>query len=138
MSAPRVVVVNDSEEFLDAITDALTDAGYEVTGHHGDRLSADDIAKLEPDLIVLDLVLNRRNLYDELANGWDFLLLVRAHERLAGIPVIICSGDVRQLRRREEELKAVANAYVLSKPFALEDLEAMVKTALKSSEEAVS
>ena len=138
MSAPRVVVVNDSEEFIEAITDALTEAGYMVTGHHGDQLSADGIADLQPDLLVLDLVLRRRNLKDELANGWDFLLLVRAHPQLANVPVIVCSADADQLRRREEELKTVAKAYVLAKPFALDELEATVKLALDGSQEAVS
>jgi DNA-binding response OmpR family regulator len=138
MSSRRVVVVNDSEDFLDAITDALTEAGYQVTGHHGDQLSADDVARLEPDLIILDLVLKRRNLDDELANGWDFLLLVRAHDRLANVPIIVCSADAGQLRRREEELRAVAKAYVLVKPFALEELENIVQMALEGSEEAAS
>jgi DNA-binding response OmpR family regulator len=138
MSAPRVVVVNDSEDFLDAITDALTEAGYDVSGHHGDQLSADDVARLEPDLIILDLVLKRRNLNDELANGWDFLLLARAHPRLASVPVIVCSADAGQLRRREEELRAVARTHVLVKPFALDDLERVVRAALDEPEQAAS
>lgn len=138
MRRPRIVVVNDSREFLETMEDLLRELGYEVTGHHGDRLSSADLAAMRPDLLILDLVLQRRGQTDELANGWDLLLLVRADSRLQSVPVIVCSGDTRQLRRRERELEQIANAFVLPKPFSLEDVESLVKRALEGAEEAAS
>jgi CheY-like chemotaxis protein len=127
----RIVVVNDSPEFLETVREILADAGYEVTAHHGDDLTADAIAALRPDLVIVDLVLRRRSLRDQLAAGWDLLVLIRAHAQLTSVPIIVCSADTRQLRQREGELQQVAATYVLPKPFSIDQLEAVVRSALE-------
>ncbi len=138
MQPRRIVVVNDSPEFLDTVREILADAGYEVTAHHGDDLTADAIAALRPDLVILDLVLRRRSLRDQLAAGWDLLVLIRAHPQLSQVPIIVCSADTRQLRQRERELEKIAGTFVLPKPFSIDQLEAVVRTALDGRQEEVS
>jgi len=126
MTPRRIVVINDSADFLDTVTEVLGEAGHRVSGHGGDQLTADDIAAMAPDLVILDLVLRHR----ELAAGWDLLVLIRSHPDLATVPLIVCSGDVAQLRKRETELATIANTHVLPKPFTLDRLEAVVDEAL--------
>lgn len=138
MRPGRIVVVNDSPEFLDTVREILANAGYEVTTHHGDDLTADAIAALRPDLVILDLVLRRRSLRDRLAGGWDLLVLIRSHPQLSEVPIVVCSADTRQLRQRERQLEKIAATFVLPKPFSIDQLEAVVRTALDDRKEEVS
>lgn len=131
MAAPaRVLVVDDSEDFRDTVTAILADAGYDVRSHAGDRLSADAIAEMDPDLVVLDLVLHGHR---DGATGWDLLEVIRGHPRLASVPVIVCSADASQLHAHEAELTAVAATYALEKPFSLEQFETAVSDALEAN-----
>ena len=69
------------------------DAGYDVTLFNGETTAIDEIAASEPELIIVDLLLGG-------ASGWDIVALSRADERLADVPIIICSADVVALRDR--------------------------------------
>lgn len=56
MSAPRVVLVDDTEDLRHLMRIALRRAGYEVVGEAGDGEAGIDVARAEsPDLVVLDL-----------------------------------------------------------------------------------
>ena len=53
----RILVVEDTEAILDAVTDALTAEGFEVQGM-SDGAAALAVARAEPfDLVILDLML---------------------------------------------------------------------------------
>ncbi len=56
MSAPRVVLVDDTEDLRHLMRIALRRAGYEVVGEAGDGAAGIEVATAEsPDLVVLDL-----------------------------------------------------------------------------------
>ncbi len=118
---PRISVINDNPEFLELMSAILDDdAGYAVTLLTGDSTAVDDIAASSPDLIIVDLLLGG-------ASGWDIVALARAHERLADVPIIICSADVVALRDRESELEEIGRVHVLAKPFGIDEVTALVE-----------
>ena len=56
MNAPRVVLVDDTEDLRQLMRIALKRAGYEIVGEAGDGAAGIEIARTEePDLVVLDL-----------------------------------------------------------------------------------
>ena len=113
---PRITVVNDNPEFLELMAAILAeDAGYDVTLYNGEKTSMDEIAGSRPELLIVDLLLGG-------ASGWDIVALARADERLAGIPVLVCSADETSLRDRAEELEQIGNVHVLRKPFGVDEL----------------
>ena len=117
----RVTVINDNPEFLELMSAILDeDAGYAVTLIDGEATAIDEIAASEPDLIIVDLLLGG-------ASGWDIVALSRAHERLADIPLIICSADVVALRDRAAELEEIGKVHVLAKPFGIDEVTALVE-----------
>jgi DNA-binding response OmpR family regulator len=126
----RIVVINDAPDFLDVVTEILEVDGYAVIPYAGEDLSVDELASRDPDLVILDLRLwaGEREI-----SGWEFMLLIRSHDALREVPVIVCSADSDQLREREEELQEIANSYVLPKPFEINELEQMVRAALDGS-----
>ena len=118
---PRVSVVNDNPEFLELMSAILDeDAGYEVTLFNGQQLELDDLVASDPDLIVVDLLLGG-------ASGWEIVTLARADERLASVPIIVCSADVAALRERAADLERVGNVHLLTKPFAVDEITDLVE-----------
>jgi DNA-binding NtrC family response regulator len=121
----RITVVNDYPDFLETMRDILSSDGHEVTGFDGDRTTIDDIADSRPELLIVDL-----RIAGDHMKGWDTLVLARLDERLAGVPLIVCSGDVDTLRERGEDLRRQGNIHTLEKPFGVDDALAAVHEAL--------
>jgi len=117
----RILVVDDELPIQRFLKPALTAAGYDVliagTGREALRLAATSA----PDLIVLDLGLPDRD-------GKDVLTEVRA---FSGVPIIILSARDRETEKITA-LDLGADDYV-EKPFAIGELMARVRTALRHS-----
>ena len=118
---PRITVLNDNAEFLELMSAILDDdAGYDVTTFSEATTSIDDLVESRPDLVIVDLLLAG-------ASGWEIVALSRADERLADVPIVICSADVASLRDRSEELEQIGNVHMLVKPFGIDDLTGLVE-----------
>lgn len=120
---PRVTVIDDNTEMLTTMSEILRAAGYRVTTMSGEHATMARVATTEPDLVILDLVLGRDG---HRLNGWEYLSLIRSHDTLRSVPVLVCSGDIDQLRTRRDELSAHPDTSVLEKPFTLDELESAV------------
>ena len=118
---PRISVVNDNAEFLDLMSAILDeDAGYDVSLFKGGVVEISELAASDPDMIIVDLLLGG-------ASGWEIVTLARSDERLAALPIIVCSADVTGLREREADLERIGNVRVLAKPFAIDELTELVE-----------
>lgn len=121
--ARRVTVVDDAVELLDVIGDVLREGGTEVVLL--DRAATlREIEDSRPDLLIIDLRLGE----DSLA-GWDVIRLVRRHKSLRGVPIIVCSAAVDQIRAHGEDIASDRRTYPLPKPFSLDELEAVMRSA---------
>ena len=118
---PRISVVNDNAEFLDLMAAILVeDAGYDVSLFKGEFVEISELAASDPDLIIVDLLLGG-------ASGWEIVTLARSDQRLADVPIIVCSADVTALRDRESDLERIGNVRVLAKPFAIDEITELVE-----------
>jgi DNA-binding response OmpR family regulator len=118
---PRISVLNDNPDFLELMSAILDeDAGYDVRLFDGKETGIGELAASDPNLIIVDLLLGG-------ASGWEIVTLSRADERLADVPIIVCSADVAALRDRAAELESVGNVHVLAKPFGIDDITALVE-----------
>ena len=64
------------------------------------------------------------------ASGWEIVTLSRADERLAVVPIMVCSADVTALRDREAELERIGNVHILAKPFAIDEITELVESLI--------
>jgi DNA-binding response OmpR family regulator len=116
----RVVVVDDDAEFLGLMRALLTSEGsFEVITHSRPDDAAPLIARVRPDLVVLDLVTNHRE------RGWALIEELRADGATARLPIVLCSAAVRSLDERAGWL-AEREIAVVAKPFELDDLLAAI------------
>jgi len=112
---------NDNAGFLELMSAILDDdAGYDVTVFSGESTAISDIAAADPALMIVDLLLGG-------ASGWEIVTLARADDRLADVPIIICSADVIALRDRTAELEHIGNVHLLAKPFGIDEVTGLAE-----------
>ena len=70
--------------------------------------------------MIVDLVLGG-------ASGWEIVVLSRADDRLATLPILVCSADVAALREKGEELERIGNVHILEKPFGIDEITDIVE-----------
>lgn len=120
----RILIVEDEEKIARFVTLELEHEGYQVK-HAADGRTAVDLAlERDYDLILLDVLLPQ-------LNGMEVLRRVRKHK---GVPVIMVTAR-DAVMDKVAGLDAGADDY-LTKPFAIEELFARIRVALKRSEAA--
>ena len=114
-SPVHILAVNDSAEILALFEDLLGEEGYRVTTQTHVAKDLEEIAQLAPDLMILDYMWARED------TGWALLQMLRLDPRTAHIPIILCTGAVREVTELNAHLKEMGVTVVL-KPFDLEHL----------------
>lgn len=127
----RIAVVNDDPEFLALVEHVLEAEGpYEVFTFRDEETRLAELRAIQPDLIVIDVLLA------SLPSGWELALLAGADRSLGPLPIIVTSPNVPGLGHRVEELREIANVRVVSKPFTSDELAAVVREALTGADPA--
>ena len=118
----RILIVEDEEKIARFVTLELEHEGYQVE-HAADGRTAVDLAlECDYDLILLDVLLPQ-------LNGMEVLRRIRKHK---DVPVIMVTAR-DAVMDKVAGLDAGADDY-LTKPFAIEELFARIRVALKRAE----
>jgi DNA-binding response OmpR family regulator len=122
--SPRVLVVDDDPEIVDAVGEALQDDGYLVETATDGATALKRVLEAPPDLIVLDV--RMPNL-----NGWEFCEIVRRQSHTRDVPVLFltaCSEVRDQITAMQ-----VGGSDHLPKPFRLAALRDKVRSLTRES-----
>jgi twitching motility two-component system response regulator PilH len=113
----KVVVVDDAVSELRVMESILTSAGHCVLAYtDGDHLE-ETVASERPDVLLLDIVMPRRN-------GYEILRSLKREPRTQAMPVIVVSAKNQESDRLWGKRQG-ADEY-LTKPFTPEQLLATV------------
>jgi len=123
MSARHVLVINHDQQVLDLVRDVLADEGYRVSIGRLAEETVADVARLRPDLIVLDVVVDGAEV------GGPVVHRLRAGADALAVPVILCTSAVEAAHALAPHL-ARLGVELLAKPFTLEALVACVERNL--------
>lgn len=106
-SPPRVLIVDDDDDMLDAEEQALVSKGYLVTRARHGAEALERVAEAEPQLVLLDM-------NTPVMDGWTFARIIR--ERCGRrIPIIVVTAAAdSQLRANE-----IGAESSLGKPFTM-------------------
>ena len=116
---PRVLVVDDDPEIVDAVGEALQNDGYLVETATDGATALKRVLEAPPDLIVLDV--RMPNL-----NGWEFCEIIRRQSHTRDVPVLFltaCSEVRDQITAMQ-----VGGSDHLPKPFRLAALRDKVRS----------
>lgn len=110
-NAPRrVMVVDDDDEIREALSDVLTDEGYEVIGARDGHQALKYLREgMRPNAILLDL-------WMPVMDGWQLRHELLSDSTLSDIPVIVLTAV------RDQRAQGLMVADVLTKPVQLERL----------------
>lgn len=123
----HILVMNDTQEILELFKEILTDEGYQVTLHSYSSQELDIVQRANPDLIIADFPPITRE-----EQGWQFIQKLKMNRATAGIPLIICTTNIRAIRDTEGWL-AAKGILVVPKPFELDELLQAVRLQFQKS-----
>ncbi|MBI5699478.1 response regulator [Candidatus Saganbacteria bacterium] len=116
--AQKILVVDDEEDIVTALSIRLKALGYEVITA-ADGMAALDVARTQnPDLILLDIMLPK-------LDGYKVCRMLKFDEKYRHIPIIMITAKVADSNKKMGE-EVGADAY-LTKPFNPEELVARIK-----------
>lgn len=109
----RILIVEDEGNILEALSFILSRAGWDVRGHGKGSDALAEIARLSPDILVLDVMLPGRT-------GFEILADLRARPETRNLPVLMLTAK-GQAKDRDQAMSLGANGF-LTKPFANTEL----------------
>jgi CheY-like chemotaxis protein len=116
---PRVLLVDDDPEILEATGQILREWGY-LVDEARDGLTALSLARtVRPDLMLIDLMM-------PVMDGCTLIQRLREEKVAEGVPLVVFSAD-RDAREKARQLDAAAS---LRKPFELDELQTVVERLL--------
>lgn len=118
MRRPHIFAINGDPDFLNVVRVLLQDERYNVTTTNFVPRTFDQIAALQPSLLLVDLAIGKQA-------GWE--LLERLHEETStrNIPLIVVSNDPELLDRARQDEKRYGGKNFIAKPL---DLDALIRT----------
>ena len=117
-----VLVVEDSLTQRNIISSFLKQKGLKVTVASDGIDALEKLEDLQPDLVLLDIVMPRMN-------GYEFCRWLKSNPKTHQIPVVMCSAKTEEFDRYWG-LKQGADAYI-AKPFHPNELFSTLKQLLR-------
>jgi len=121
----KIFIVDDQEEILSLLKDFLTARDFEVITTSEPKTVAGRIKSLQPDIILLDLLMPN-------LGGFDICEILNSDPQTRGIPIIVMSG-LNDLVDIKKAYKLGIVSY-LTKPFVLEELAREINKCLANKE----
>ena len=118
----HLLIVDDDAPLLELFRELFVGEGYRVTVAAVPPSTA-EVARLRPDLLLLDLRLGGPE------DGWQVIARLAGNLATSSVPVLVCSADIGELGRRGADL-TTREIGVVPKPFDLDDLLTAVRRGL--------
>ncbi|NNG03030.1 MAG: response regulator [Inquilinus sp.] len=116
-----VLVVDDEPNIVLSLEFLMKQAGFDVRVAHDGETALASIEKKPPDLILLDVMMPRRD-------GYDVCQTIRSDPKLKGMTIIMLTAKGREVER-EKGIALGADDYI-TKPFSTRDVIDKVKRYL--------
>jgi DNA-binding response OmpR family regulator len=107
----KILVIDDDESILDAISLILEDAGYTVATSLKGEQTYKEVERFQPDLILLDVLMSGND-------GRTICRKLKTDKQTKGIPVLMISAHPSAIN----SIKSCGADDFLAKPFTSEEL----------------
>ena len=118
-----ILSIDDDPALQELVGRVLGGHGHDVHGAFTGEEGYEKALSLNPDLIILDLMLPT-------LSGLEVLKLLKAHETLRLVPVIVVTAFVGEPPFTESAIKALGAREFLPKPVQFEALAALINSTL--------
>ena len=122
----HILIIEDERDLVDTWSYYLEQAGHKITATTEGAVGLEMAQTLEPDLILLDLRLNR-SAGHQAVNGMDILRMVR---KTSQVPVIVTTGNFTAPVDRVMGFQQGADDYLIKGNFGVQELLVRVEYQL--------
>ena len=105
----RVLLIEDEPNIIQAISFILSRDGWTVDTHADGKTAIAEVARREPDIVILDVMLPNRS-------GFDILQDLRAAPETENLPVLMLTA--RGQKRDRELAERFGASRFMTKPFS--------------------
>jgi DNA-binding response OmpR family regulator len=117
----KVLLIEDEPNIIEAIRFLLSRDGWSVHTHANGADAVAEVARVDPDLVVLDMMLPGRS-------GMDILRDLRADPETQGLPVLMLTARGQSRDRDMAELAGVSR--FMTKPFSNSEVLEAVRSLM--------
>jgi len=121
-TSPKIMVVDDDEDFTNLYKTALKAAGFEATAVNQSTAAIEMAYLVQPDVFVIDIMMPE-------IDGFQLCRMLRDDERFKYTPIIIVTA-LTDVDSKLVAMGAGANDY-LTKPFQVDVLKARIRALLE-------
>ncbi len=125
----KILIVEDEEILLTALSEELNQEGFEVVGAHDGMEGVEKASSEKPDLILMDLVMPR-------LDGIGALKQIKENPEVKDIPVVILT-NLSDYDKVSDALSLGAMDYLVKANYRLEELVNKIKTVLERKQTGV-
>ena len=119
----KIFVVDDEPDICELVSEGLTEIGYEVTSANTGEKALEEISKIQPNLIILDIFIPDMD-------GVVIYQTLRGMPLFKKTPIIFLTALAQGMRPQLAGLNDQAYS-VLPKPISLEEIQKEVKRLLE-------
>ncbi len=124
-SGKTVLIAEDSVAIRSILSYLLRSRGFEVIESGDGQDAMDKALQLRPDLILLDVLMPRKN-------GFEVCSYLKSNEETRRIPIVILTSVTKDSGKDDDHWKRLSNADdFVSKPFKAHDLMARIERLLE-------
>jgi DNA-binding response OmpR family regulator len=129
MSAKRIVIIDDDPEICDALSQILSQCGYEVFTALDTSKGYQLFVDTRPDLLILDIMMKTMD------EGLNFATEIKKNDGVFGVPILIVSArppaEKGYGRSLNDDLDWIHADIFMEKPIEPEELIHNVKLLVK-------
>ena len=122
MEKKKLLIIEDDLVLQKALSEYLATEGFEVDCAEDGELGVEKAIANKPDLILLDIVLPKKD-------GYTVLVEVRANENTKHVPIVLLT-NLGSISDVEKALELGATTYLVKADYKLEEVTAKVKEIL--------
>jgi DNA-binding response OmpR family regulator len=119
----HIFAINGAPEFLNLVRELFQEEGYNVTTTNYVPKSFNQIAALQPDALIVDVVVGEQA-------GWELLERLHTEAETTGLPVLIVSTNPLLLEQAKEQADRYGAHRYLGKPFHLDEILSAIQAMI--------
>lgn len=123
MTKKRILVVEDEVTLNQALVEFLSAEEFEVSSAHDGEEGAKMAKSKKPDLILLDIILPKKD-------GYEVLEELKNNEETKNIPVILLT-NLESAQDVQKAFEKGATTYLVKSSYKMQDIAAKIRETLK-------
>ena len=118
---PHILIIDSAPAILELLRELFEGEGFRVSTRSVVPSRLEEVKELQPSLIIFDHLRQGET-------GWSLLCSLQRDADMRAVPVVLCTGAMREVEERADHLVA-AGVAVVRKPFDIDELMTVVENA---------